>query len=247
MRAAIAFLSPFGRASDPTGRTMEWFPYVGIVIGSVVGALWWGAERAFPPELAAAIAVGGDAVVTGGLHLDGLADAADGLLAPMSRQRRLEVMRDPAVGAFGAVALVVVLLLRFASFAGAHPTLLAVGALWGISRAAMVVIAWSLPYARRGGGLATAFVGGADDPPLRARPAWPSVVLVVAGVALCVALAVVVVGVRGLAMVGAAVLSCAAVAVLARTRLGGFTGDVLGAAGVVGETVGLMVLAARWS
>lgn len=247
MRAAIAFLTPFGRAATPSRRAMGWFPVVGVAIGVAVGVLWWGSSRAFPPVVAAAVAVAADALFTGGLHLDGLADAADGLLAPMDGARRLEVMREPAIGAFGVVAVAVVVLLRFAGFAGARPSVLVVAALWGTSRAAMVVITRLLPYARHEG-LATAFLS--DGSAVRTRrgdPSDPTIVLVALGVALCVVLAVAGRGLHGVAALGGAVVGCAAVALLARARIGGFTGDVLGAAGVVGETVGLLVLTARWT
>lgn len=250
MRAAIAFLTPFGRAANPTRRAMGWFPYVGVMIGLAVGALWWGAGRVFPVGVAAAIAVAADAVFTGGLHLDGLADSADGLLPPLNRARRLEVMRDPAVGAFGVVALVLVLLLRFTAFAAVHPTVLVVAALWGVSRAAMVVISRVLPYARDEG-LASAFLapdGNGDDHGVGRRGGGdPTLALVGVGVALCLVLAVAGRGLHGLAAVAAAAAGAVAVALWARRRIGGFTGDVLGAAGVVGETVGLLVLTARWA
>jgi len=247
MRAALAFLTPFGRAATPSRRAMGWFPFVGVAIGLAVGAVWWGATHVFPTAEAAGVAVAADALFTGGLHLDGLADTGDGLLPPMTRVRRLEVMRDPAVGAFGVVTVAVVLLLRFAAFAAVRPAVLVVAALWGTSRAAMVVISRLLPYARDDG-LASAFLGQGDeyDVPRRGR-SDPTLVLTAVGVALCVGLVVADRGLHGLAAVAGAALACAAVALLARARIGGFTGDVLGAAGVVGETVGLLVLTARWS
>lgn len=247
MRAALAFLTPFGGAATPSRRAMGWFPLVGVVIGLAVGGVWWGATRLFPAVVAAAVAVGADAAFTGALHLDGLADSADGLLPPMSRERRLAVMRDPAVGAFGVVTVAVVLLLRVTALASLRPTVLVVAALWGTSRAAMVVMSRALPYAR-GEGLASAFLGddGADGV-RRHGGGDPTVVLVGVGLALCVGLAVAGRGLHGLVAVAAAAGGCALVALLARARLGGFTGDVLGAAGVVGETVGLLVLTARWT
>ncbi len=246
MRRALAFLTPFGGAAVPTPGTLDWFPVVGAVIGLAVGAVWWLAARAWPPAAAAGVVIVSDVVFTGYLHLDGLADSADGLLAPMTRQRRLEVMTDPAVGAFGAVTLVVVLLLRFGAFASTRAAPLVVGALWCASRAAMAVVARSSHYARPGG-LATAFVDG--DAPIRpgTRPHIVGIAVpVVVGVALSVGMAVVGRGTHGLAALGGELVAFALVVVLAQRRIGGFTGDVLGAAGVVGETVGLLVLAAKW-
>ncbi len=240
MRGALSFLTPFGRSSVPSAQDMAWFPFVGMGIGLAVGGLWWGAAHVLPAAVAAAVAVAADGVLTGGLHLDGLADAADGLLPPLERRRRLDVMRDPALGAFGVVTLAVVLLVRFAVFATVAPAPLAVAALWGVSRAAMVVTSRVLPYARTEGGLADVFVAGA-------RRRRTGSILVAVGLAGCVALAVAGRHGRGLVALVAEATMFAAVALFARRRIGGFTGDVLGAAGVVGETAGLVVLALRWS
>ncbi|MHB8595104.1 MAG: adenosylcobinamide-GDP ribazoletransferase, partial [Acidimicrobiales bacterium] len=129
MRKALAFLTPFGGAQAPTPSTLAWFPPAGALIGLAVGTAWWLAAKGWPAPAAAAAAVAADLVFTGLLHFDGLADAADGLLAPMARARRLEVMADPAVGAFGAIAIGAVLVLRFGAFASLRPAPLAVAAL----------------------------------------------------------------------------------------------------------------------
>ena len=247
MRKALAFLTPFGRASVPSPGALDWFPVIGAAIGLAVGGVWWVAAQAWPPLAAAGVALVADVALTGYLHYDGLADAADGLLPPMARERRLEVMADPAVGAFGAVTLVVVVALRFASFATAVATPLVVGALWCGSRTAMAVVARCAHYARPGG-LATAFVAGrgGEAPDERPRGFAGAVVPAVTGVALGSGLAVAGRGAHGLAAIGAEIVVFAAVIAFAQRRVGGFTGDVLGAAGVVGETIGLLVLAAKW-
>jgi adenosylcobinamide-GDP ribazoletransferase len=249
MRRALAFLTPFGHAAIPNPRTLDWFPFAGAAIGLTVGGAWWAAGKAWAPIVAAAIAVASDVVLTGYLHLDGLADAADGLLPPMDRARRLEVMRDPSVGAFGAVTVVTVLLLRFVAFAAAPAEPLVVAALWCGSRTAMVVIARTLPYVQKDGGLVTAFMGRADieGPPSRPGSGWTigGVIALAVGLALAVALGFFGRGLHGLAAVGAGALGAIVVAIFARSRIGGFTGDVLGASGVVSETVGLLVLAAK--
>jgi adenosylcobinamide-GDP ribazoletransferase len=208
---------------------------VGALIGLAVGGAWWGAAHLWPPLVAAALAVTADVVITGMLHLDGLSDSADGLIAPMDRARRLAVMRDPSVGAFGAVALVVTLLLRFSAFAAASSSPWTVAAIWCASRTAMAVIAAAVPYARAGG-LASAFLGG--------RPATTVAVCLAVGIVIAVPLAVLGLGWWGLLPLGCVALGAGSVAQLARRRIGGFTGDVLGAAGVVGETIGLLAMAA---
>ena len=183
-------------------------------------------------EPPAAVVVAADLALTGMLHFDGLVDSADGLLPPLERGRRLEVMADPAAGAFGVGVGVVVLLLRWASLATLAPAPWLLAALWCGSRLVMAVVAGRVPYARPGG-LAGAFL----EPGRRRMP--------VAGVLLAAGLAVLAGGDGVAAVVVLSVVAAGAV-VLAVRRIGGFTGDVLGAAGMIGETAGLLVAAARW-
>lgn len=232
MRRALAFLTPFGGAAVPSPSTFAWFPFVGAGLGLALGGIWWLAGELWAAPVAAAVVVAADLALTGMLHFDGLVDSADGILPPMERSNRLEVMADPAAGAFGVGVAVAVLLLRWASLAALTPSPVLLGALWCASRMAMGRFAQTLPYARPGG-LASAFLApGARRPP-------------VAGLLLGAALTALgtgdaVAGVVALAVVAAAVMA------LAVRRLGGFTGDVLGAAGMLGETAGLLAAAARW-
>ena len=239
LRGAVAFLTAAGGSAPPSPAARIWFPVVGAAVGAAVGAVRWGGGHWWAPAVAGLLAVVADAALTGMLHLDGLADSADGLLAPMPRARRLEVMRQPDVGAFGVVVLVVVLGLRALALGGLPgdgDAVLVVAALWAVSRTGMAVVPSLVPYARRDGGLAGAF-GAQRGPAVGA--------LVVAAVLVATALAVVDgPGRLALAVLGV-VVGAAAVVLLGARRLGGFTGDVLGAAGVVGETVGLLVLVAR--
>jgi adenosylcobinamide-GDP ribazoletransferase len=237
MRSALGFLTVVGGAAPPDRRAARWFGVVGALVGLAVGLAWWGAAQLWPPLLAAVLAVALDAGLTGMLHLDGLADSADGLLPPVDRDRRLALMATPDVGAFGAVALVVVLGARVAAMASLEPEPLLVAGLWAAARAGMALTLAGVPYARAAGA-ATGFTGDRAGAP----PAAP---LVTAVAALAVVVAVVG-GLGGLVTAAAAAAGFAAVVALAVARLGGYTGDVLGAAGVVAETAGLVVAAARW-
>jgi adenosylcobinamide-GDP ribazoletransferase len=236
--AALAFLTPLPvGARRPGPATLAWFPVAGAVVGAVVGGAWALAVEVWPPLVAAAVVVAVDLVVTGALHVDGLADTADGLLPHLDGpERRRAVMAAPDVGAFGTAAVVALLLLRLATLAsvgvtGADPWALA--SLWALARGAMAVALVAVPYV--GGGLGSAFLGA------RAPLVWAGAALVP------VALAVPSddPGRTALALLGGAVAAVGVVA-LARRRLGGVTGDVLGAAGVVAETIGLLVLAGTW-
>jgi adenosylcobinamide-GDP ribazoletransferase len=235
VRAALAFLTPFPGARRPTPQALRWFPLVGAVLGIALGGLWWATAKIWPLPVAAVIVVVADLGLTGMLHLDGLADSADGLLPHLTRARRLEVMREPTVGAFGVGAVVLVLLGRFAVFATLRPAPLLVAALWCASRTAMAAVVDRVPYARPESGLASLFMGS----PV---PALAVGVVVIAAGALAGAWAVP----AGPVAVVSSLLVFGAVVVWARWRIGGFTGDVLGAAGMVAETVGLVVAAARW-
>ena len=238
LRQAVGFLSVVGGPEPPGPAALGWFPVAGAVIGLAAGGVWWAADQLWPRAVAAAAATIADLALTGMLHLDGLCDTADGLLPPLPRERRLEVMRAPDVGAFGVGTAVAVMLARWAAFSSLAAAPLLVAGLWTASRTLMAGTVTAVPYARRDG-LATAFGGGA-------RPRRVLQPLTVGGAVLGAGLAA---GWRlpgGPAAVGAALVAGAAVVGFAWRRLGGYTGDVLGAAGIVGETVGLLVAAARW-
>lgn len=271
-RQALAFLTPVGGAAEPTRAAFNWFPLVGALLGLVLGVVWWAGEDALGPLAAAALVVAADLALTGALHFDGLLDSADGLLPHLTRQRRLAVMTDPNVGAFAVATGATTLLLRTACLAAlgaASPLLLA--ALWTLSRTAMAVTALTGRYARSHG-LASSFLPTTEHEPASDQPdpadssAAPSVeatphagvgsrswaarvskapwaVPAVAGAVLALGLALADDPGSPIAVLAAAA-GAAAVAALARQRIGGFTGDTLGAGGVVAETVGLLTAVA---
>jgi adenosylcobinamide-GDP ribazoletransferase len=235
MRAALAFLTPFPGARRPTPQALRWFPLVGAILGITLGGLWWATAKIWPLPVAALIVVMADLGLTGMLHLDGLADSADGLLPHMTRERRLEVMREPTVGAYGVGVVVVTLLGRFAVFATMRPAPLLVAALWCASRTSMAAVVGRVRYAHGTNGLASAFLGS----PL------PAVAVGIAAAAAGAAAGFWAVP-AGPVAVASCLVAFGALVAWANSRLGGFTGDVLGAAGMIGETVGLLVASARW-
>ena len=117
-RLAVSFLTIIPvRLQEPAhpgdlGRAAGWFPVIGVILGGLVAAAYHGFSLIFPPYLAAALAVAIWIGMTGGLHLDGLADCCDGLLNASSRERRLEIMKDPRLGTFGAIGLVLTIVLK---------------------------------------------------------------------------------------------------------------------------------------
>jgi adenosylcobinamide-GDP ribazoletransferase len=236
MRSALGFLTVVGGAAPPDPRAPAWFGPVGGALGLAVGGAWWVADELWPPLVAALLAVAVDAALTGMLHFDGLADSADGLLPPLDRGRRLQVMATPDVGAFGVMVVTLVVLARVAALAALEPDPLLIAGLWTASRAAMALALALLPYARVAGGAASGFREGSAKPALAA---------LVAGCAIVVWAFDGDWG-PGVLVAAASLAGFGAVVAFAWRRLGGYTGDVLGAAGLVAETVGLLVAAARW-
>ena len=232
--AAVGFLTlvPVGRArlgADDVARGALLFPLVGAGIGALTGLVATGLDGRLGVLLAAALAVALEALLTGAIHLDGLADTADGLGA-RTRDGALAAMREPAIGAYGAVVLGLDLLVKTAAVAavtaGPKPVL-AVAAAFALGRAAPLALASAFPYAREDEGTGRALAG---------RP------VLAAGVVLGLVLAVVLLGVRGLWLAGGAALAVAGHGFGAR-RLGGVTGDVLGASAELGTTFALVAAA----
>lgn len=242
MLTALAFLTPLGGARTPNGRTLDWFPLAGVLVGAATGTAWWLAAQWWPPLLAAALVVAVDLALTGMLHFDGLVDSADGLLAHLERDRRLAVMAEPTLGAFGLGVGAATVALRLAALASMTPSIALVAAAWCGSRSLMALGAGRLPYAR-GDGLARVFTSTRSAAARRS-----SAVVAVVGLVGALALAALVDGplLRGPVSVAVGLAAGVAVLSLAQRRIGGFTGDVLGAAGVVTETVALVVAAGRW-
>lgn len=230
-RSALGLLTIVGGGWRPEPGAGRWFAPVGAGLGLAVGAAWVGANEVWPPAVAAAVVVALDLALTGLLHVDGLADTADGLLPPLPPDRRLAVMRAPDVGAFGVATVVVVLLARWAALASQADDVALIAGLWATSRAAMALALATVPAARADG-MAASF---------RSSSPWSPAAGAVGGLAL----AGVGVGVWGIAAGVVALASGGAVVAGALRRIGGVTGDVLGATGLVAETVGLVVAAAR--
>jgi adenosylcobinamide-GDP ribazoletransferase len=233
--AALAFLTrvPVYLSFDArdVGRSALFFP----LIGAAIGAVQWGLFHAFSGRLSilltAVLIVSLSAWATRAMHLDGLADFADGLAGGSSRGAALEIMRDPRVGSFGAVALVLVLAVKIASIAELEsPEALVLAP--ALARWASVPLGRFLPNAREGGGLGSALTDHVGTFELVGATAL--VVALVAGLAPWLGL---------LSWVAVALVSIV-VGAIAMKRLGGVTGDVLGANVELSEACALVVAAA---
>lgn len=219
-----------------TGAASAWaWPLVGGLLGAMAAgvasaALWLGVT----PGVTAALVLATLALLSGGLHEDGLSDTADGLFGGWTRERRLEIMKDSRVGSYSVLALVLVTLARWSAltallvFGGHWAALVATGA---ISRAPMALIMALLPNAR-GSGLSHA----------TGQPS-PTLALIAAGLA--AALAVALTGWAALPMLALAALTMVVLAMVALRKIGGQTGDILGASQQLAELACLTVLSAR--
>jgi adenosylcobinamide-GDP ribazoletransferase len=209
-----------------------WFPAVGLLIGLVLFALDRLAMRALPQQSVDVLLVVALALTTGALHLDGLADAADGVFGGQTPEHRLAIMRDPQRGSFAIVAVVSVLALKWAGFS-ALPSDVRVEAIMlapCLARCAMIACIAAYPYAREQG-MGTGMRGPARTAliPAAAYSLVVSVVLLGWG------------GLVALAVVGGCAL---AVGWYATRSLGGVTGDIYGASVEIAEAGTLLFLAA---
>lgn len=169
LQSALGFLTvlPLGKNVEWNGRRMlAWFPVAGLVLGLLL-ALWDALLGLFAgPALRAVLDVLFLAALTGGLHLDGLADAADGLLGHRGRERALEIMRDSRIGAWGVLALIAILGIKIAAL---HDLLAAGTAPWRLGlalafvpffgRLAQCLTIRLVPYCRGKEGMAHSFFG----------------------------------------------------------------------------------------
>ena len=217
------------------GARAGWaYPLVGVLVAGIAAALHWAAVGAgLPPGLAALIALLALVVLTGALHEDGLADSIDGLWGGWTRDRRLEIMKDSHIGSYGVIGLVASLGLRGAALAALPDGMLAMVlvAVAAMSRAAMVALWAALPSARSGG--LAGKVG---------RPGTTTAILaLLIGAGVCLwALSPVAALVTG----AAALTGALCVGAIARAKIGGQTGDILGATQQVSEIAALLVLVA---
>ena len=238
LRAALTLLTrlplPYPTAK-PRGAAAAWaYPVAGAVIGAMAGIVAaLSLILGLTPAVAAALTLAAQAMLTGAMHEDGLADSADGLWGGWDKTRRLEIMKDSHIGSYGVLALILVTLARWSALSallasGSHfGAIIAVAAL---SRVPMAVLMAWLPNARTTG--LSQLVG---------RPA-PKV----AGLAVLIGVAIVVTltGSHAFPMVAFAGLVSLGLGLIARAKIAGQTGDILGASQQLAEAAALCALAA---
>lgn len=236
-RTAWAFLTRLPGGAHPADADalaagVPWFPLVGAVVGGLVALVYVPLEAAVPPLTAAAIAIGFSALLTGAFHEDGFADSLDALAGGRDVEDRLRILEDSRHGTFGVLGLVVLTLVKVSALAtldGAAAAAALVGA-GALGRTGAVgLMGWAPPATAEGLGAGYLRSLGRQE-----------VVLGMAGGLVLGALAL------GPAVLPAAVLVAAGAAVVAAwavRRIGGVTGDLLGAAEQVGECAVLVLVA----
>lgn len=232
LRTAFGLLTtlPFGMPENwlpgDSGRAGIWYPLVGAVVGGLIWLSFLALCQFFPPLVVGVLTVLVWVSLSGGLHLDGLADCCDGLLSSNTPKRRLEIMKDPHLGTFGGIGLLLLLLSKTAALSlltasnGLAIILAATVSRWLILPASL------LPLANPGG-------MGADF----ATGFRRSAILITAILPLGLAFLL---GMQGLFAVLGALIAAAAVLGLACNRIGGVTGDVFGLLVEVSETAVLL-------
>ncbi len=240
LRVAAGFLTrvPVGdvsaRGASPVhlANAVPWFPVIGAGVGLVHAGVWRGSVEVLSPLVAASLATAVALLVTGAFHHDGLADIADAFGGGWNVEQRFEILKDSRLGTYGTAALAMALITEVATVASFEPSVgfRALIVAHAVSRAAALAAMVLAPMA--GDGLGASY---AQD---------LSVVRVGFGIAVGVVLAVVLSPVLFVwPLVGAAVAALAVVALAVR-KIGGVTGDVLGAVTVCAGVAALVATAA---
>jgi adenosylcobinamide-GDP ribazoletransferase len=235
LRAAITFLTrvPVGDCHDDVATAPPWFPFVGALIGALVGGVFVGSWHLVASALAAVLALATGALVTGAFHHDGLADTADAFGGGWNPAERLEILKDSRHGTYGVMAIVLVVVAQVTALATLGPAqgFAALVAAHSLGRAGAVGLMMSLPVARPEG------LGADYTERLHRGPA-------IGGVAVGALLATIAMGWWVVPAIAGVAVTTVAVGVLALRKIGGIVGDVLGAAEQVGESVVLIVASA---
>ncbi|QPJ65620.1 MAG: adenosylcobinamide-GDP ribazoletransferase [Candidatus Nitrohelix vancouverensis] len=226
--SAIGFLTTLpvpNKAFREDGRQILYFPLVGLIIGVLLYAVDSIAAMILPHPLRAAVDVAFLTLISGGLHLDGLADCADGLFSHRDRERSLEIMKDSRIGVMGALALILCLLLKYASLISICGSAAAVWliAAPAFARASLSVGLVTMSHARAEKGLGNYLYQKGNYALLALCPLALVIPFADGIVEACVA-------------IGGAILITSVTLGWFKSRLGGVTGDALGALSEILET-----------
>ncbi len=219
-----------GQRAMARGAASAWaYPLVGVIVGVILAAataimIWTG----IPSGIVAGLVLAGSVIITGAMHEDGLADSADGLWGGWDKARRLEIMKDSHIGVFGVCAIALSLLIRWLALV----VIVSTGAYWvafiavsALSRASMVVLMGTMPNARDGG------LSKSVGRPTHAT-VWLAIVIAAGFAVLC--------GYPWAIVVTA--FTAFFCGLVAKAKIGGQTGDILGATQQLTEIATLIAI-----
>ncbi len=212
------------------GESAWAFPLVGALIGLILAAFHWLCYLFFPPSVTSILVVTLWIILTGGLHLDGWADCMDALPAAVAPERRRRILKDPRLGSFGALGLVIVLLLKIATISVATPPNLVLLLAPMLGRWMIIVTAFNAQVGDHG--MAAGF--GASI--TKGSVFWASVTL---------SPILIFFGFKALIYIMTTYLVCRLFKGIAEKRLGRINGDVLGAVCELAEVATLVVYVAK--
>lgn len=234
---SLRFLTilPLGGYPSPTEASIiaagKYYPLAGLIIGGLLWGFYQGLELIFPPPVAAGLLLLFWVLLTGALHLDGLGDCLDGLYGGSNQEERLRIMKDVHLGTMGIVGLILMLGLKYLFL----NEMLYDPSLWiwlfllpALSRWTPIFLSFLFPYARPGGGLGAALVSGTGKKELfwATVLAWGPVLVFT--------------GFWGIGLIGVLLIWSLICGWYFSKKLGGVTGDVLGAVIETGEGWGLL-------
>jgi len=237
--AAIQFLTSIpitGKrelSPETLGRATAYFPVVGLIIGLILAALNWLLLFILPAAVVNALLIVVMVILTGAMHLDGLADTCDGIAGHKTTEERWQVMRDSRTGAFGVVGIVVVLLVKYVTLDNIPPVFMTVILITMpvVSRWAMVYAIYVFRYARPSG-LGTAFKQATRWPQFTAA----TIITIAVSLALMPWFSL-----SGLVIIAGILIITTALAFYFRYKFAGLTGDTYGAINELAELMTLII------
>jgi adenosylcobinamide-GDP ribazoletransferase len=233
--AALQFLTLWpikrGFSSLEIGRSTAYFPIIGFLLGLILMGLYYLLKLILPLDLVIVLLLAALVVMSGGLHLDGLADTLDGMAGHRTPERRLEIMRDSRIGGFGAMGLVLFLLIEYIALNSVQARWVPFTLLLApvMSRWAMVNSIFAYPYARREG------LGKAFKEAVNWQQFWIATVIALAVAAGLFRLA-------GLVVMAFTWLAFTLAAIYFRGQLKGLTGDTYGAINEIAFIASLLAI-----